>query len=82
MVAVPFAMPLASPPVLTLTIEGLEDNHVALEVTLEVVPSVSVAVAFICNVPPGGRSPLLGVTVIDVGAGPVTVTGVEPLVPP
>ena len=69
MVAVPTAMAVTSPAVLTVAMLLSEVVHVRLARLLVVLPSLLVPVAVSCNVELGLMDGLLGVTAIEVNCG-------------
>ena len=74
MVAVPTLLPLTRPPEATVATAFAEELQLAAAVTFAVLPSVYVAMAVSCTALPTVVPPRAGVTVIEVGAGAVTVT--------
>ena len=83
MVAVPVPAPVASPAALIVATFVSDDDQVAVEVTLPVVPSLYVAVAVNCWVAPSAMLGLAGVTAMDDNVAEVveTVSVAVPLTP-
>ncbi len=76
-VAVPFAMLVASPALLTVATEVAEEVHVAF-VRFWVVPLLYVPVAVNCSVLPAATEAVEGLTEIEVNTAAVTVKLAEP----
>jgi len=81
-VAVPAARPLARPVVVMLAMLPATALHVTELVRFCVEPSLKVPVAVNCSVTPIGTEGLGGVTAMEESAPAMTVSVVEPLMPP
>jgi hypothetical protein len=82
MLHIPVPTPVARPPAATLAIELFEEAHVTLEVRFCVLELLYVPMAVNCWVVPLGIEGLVGVTAMDTRVGGVTVSVVDPLIPP
>ena len=82
MVVGPVAMPVASPAVLIVATPVAVEAQVTEFVRFCVEPSVKVPVAVNCWVVPAGIDPPWGVTAIETSAGGVTVSVLDPEIPP
>src|SRR5256885_6546003 len=82
MVAVPVAMLIARPVLLTVASEVAFELHVAVEVRFCELPSVNVPMAVNCCVVPSEIDGLAGVTAIETNAAAVTVNVVLPAIEP
>src|SRR5271167_2312160 len=81
-VEVPTAAPLARPAALIVAVAVVPEDHVTLDVTFCVEPSLNVPVAVNCCVAPLAIEGFAGVTAIDCSVAAVTVSKVEPLIAP
>jgi hypothetical protein len=81
-VAVPFATPVASPPLLTVAIVVADEVQVTVLVRFCVVPLLYVPVAVNCCVYPAATDAVPGVTAIEANTGAVTVNMAEPWIVP
>jgi hypothetical protein len=81
-VAVPAAAALTSPEADTVATEGTEEDQVLELVRSCVLPSLYCPLAMTCRVAPTETDGFVGVRVIEVRAGGVTVTVVDPVTDP
>src|SRR5437660_2401363 len=81
-VAVPVPMPVASPVLLTLTVDIVSEAQVTVELRSCVLPSLNVPVAINCCVVPKAMKGFAGVTAIDCRTAAVTLIVVLPLIVP